>query len=501
MFLASADIICCYNGEVKPCVPQISPWSQNELEGYGNDLAGILRPIGMRALKLGRGHRRIIWLVLILGLIVLVSYRYVDFPFASGALTKEWARAKKNGIALESKDLLPSPPVQDSENAAVELIPLASQIKTAVDSAKPADIPPGTSDVNKNFAQNRRLYDAVKPLFGQIDQALKKPRYYVARDYDLSFEVLFPEFASYKSISKAYAHSAVLKARRGDVSGAIRDLKSGLKLAELISQDESLIAFLVAQAIYAIEMTGAHKVCEELAGSEPAIRRVRKEVVESAAYPNDFGHAIRVEMAWGIYMLRNTERYGGIWKMTKSIANLGSGNGDDTTINKKAPIVRTGLPKGMIARSFASEGLRYWNDVIESKEWQNKDWEALAAFMDKKADAESFSKTRKLSHIANDVLLPVFAQAGMTITKAEARKRVTRSMLLVLEYRARTGRFPASLAEAHADAEDPFLKGQKLHYATDGKSARIWSVNTDKKDDGGDPKKQDDFVVISPPIK
>jgi len=455
----------------------------------------------MRVVKLHRAQRRFVWIVLILGLIVGISYRYVDFPFASGALSKEWARAKKNGIALDSKDLLPNPAIQDSENAAVELIPLAAQVKTAVDSAKPADVPLGASDVDKNLIQNRRLYDAVKPLLGQIDQALKKPKYFVARDYDLSMEVLFPEFASYKSISKSYAHSAILKARQRDVSGAIRDLKSGLKLAELIAQDESLIAFLVAQAIYAIEMTGAHKVCEELAGSESAIRRVRKEVVETSVYPNDFGHAIRVEMCWGIYMLRNADRYGGIWKLTKSIANLGGGNSDDTTIKKSIPIVRTGFPKGLIARSFAAENLRYWNAVLESKEWKSKDWEALGKFMDKKAEDESFQKTRKISHIANDVLLPVFSQAGMTITKAEARKRITRSMLLVLEYKARTGRYPASLAEAHADADDPFLKGQKLHFATDGKSARIWSVNTDRKDDGGDPKKTDDFVVISPPIK
>jgi len=80
--------------------------------------------------------RLVRWAAVVAGIIVFASYRYADFPFAAATLGKEWERAKKNGIALESKDLLPDPAVPDGDNAALVLIPLAEQADASVKAAK-----------------------------------------------------------------------------------------------------------------------------------------------------------------------------------------------------------------------------------------------------------------------------------------------------------------------------------------------------------------------------
>ena len=65
--------------------------------------------------------------------------------------------------------------------------------------------------------------------------------------------------------------------------------------------------------------------------------------------------------------------------------------------------------------------------------------------MDQLAQAQSIEKTGKMSDVLNSLLLPEFTPVSMTLVTVEARKRTMRSLLLVLEYHAKTGQFPKTL--------------------------------------------------------
>jgi hypothetical protein len=54
------------------------------------------------------------------------------------------------------------------------------------------------------------------------------------------------------------------------------------------------------------------------------------------------------------------------------------------------------------------------------------------------------------------------------------------------------------LAEAGADTRDPFKKEASLHYKTDGKTIKIWSIGRNRKDDDGNPKNLKDISVDYP---
>jgi hypothetical protein len=430
-----------------------------------------------------------------------ICWRWLDFPFASRALEKEWTRAQKNGIPLTRDDLKPNPPLAVKDNAAPILRDIA--LKIVKDQEAPKNEPktkePSTPEAQADQAE-RAILARVEPYLAAITKASKMPGFFSDYDWDLGYELIFPELTGYKEMCKALGMRARLRNAKGDFAGAIQDIQTGFRLAQLVSQERLLlIGLLVSIAMYQIEAVAVETLAEQVSQDPAKLKRLRTVVLDPTTPPSDFQAALKSEMYNAVVVLRNIKRYGGSYRFMKSISNT-SGDSDPMYVNKSIAIRRTGKPEGMIPRAFLARYLNYWNTVIESKAWKSPDLLNLGHAMDKLAEERSVQKTGQVSDFLNTILLPVFSGAGSAVVKAEAKKRTVHSLILVLEYNAKNHRFPKNLKEAGAEAEDPFIKGAPLHYKTDGKSVQIWSVGQDKKDDGGD-RNQNEDVVSSYPVK
>jgi hypothetical protein len=419
----------------------------------------------------------------------LLSYFVVDFPFAAAGLNREVARAKVNKIPMVREDLNPNPPVKPDENAAPLMVQIARNALGDFNHVR-EKISPDARDADEiRELDNLKAAEKHLPAFLEAN---KKPSYWVDRDYDESVNLLFPEFSGFKDFSKALATRARLRAEKGDLQGSIDDLNAGLQISRHLSEEPTLIGQLVSIAIYSIESNAVAKVASNFSNDAKSLERLRREVVEKSTPPDDFDKALRGEVYMEIALLRNMQRYRGY----RGIQDLADGR--EPKPRPDIPLQRSGMPKGIVARAFMARCLGYWNHVMESTAWKERDWANLGPDMDKYALQHDISKTHHLSDSFNSIFMPVFGAAGRSYAGAEAYKRVTRSLLLVMEYSAKNHRFPTDLKQAGAEADDPYLHGVKLRYQSDGKSAKVWSVGKDGKDDGGEKKKAKDIVAMYP---
>jgi hypothetical protein len=430
-------------------------------------------------------------IVIVIG--AVIGLRRWDYPLASRELDKEWARAQKNGIPLTKDDLNPNPPIADGQNAAIEY----RRIADALSKAEPARSTQSTSNSADVGAEN---FAKVEPFLERVIAASKKSTYWAPRDYDLSSELSFLELSTYRSFAKALAFRAEKRVRAGDINGAIADLQTGFRMANHLGHEQILIGYLVGLSVYSIEIGAVERMADGISDRPDWIKQLRL-CIEASTPPNDIRPALKGEIYFELATLRNLKRYGGTWKFIKSLQSSEdslSTDSEQDKVDNGIPLQRSGKPKGMVARALTARILAYWNDVIESPAWQKGDLKELGPLMDRLATEQSFKRTHKSSYKVNDAVLPVFFQVGFAAMKAEARKQTTRSLLLVLEYRAKNGAFPVSLKEAGAEADDPFIKGSSLHYKADGKSAKVWSVGENLKDDGGESEEFKDIVSEYP---
>jgi hypothetical protein len=200
-------------------------------------------------------------------------------------------------------------------------------------------------------------------------------------------------------------------------------------------------------------------------------------VVEKSTPATHFMTALKTECYWDIVLTRNLDRVGGY----RSLGVTTDPPGKDP-FRPEIPLRRSGKPRGVVAQAFMVKSLRFWNDLMESKAWKEKDWKRVGIEMDRLYKLHDIDHSKRLSDHLNAILIMEGGRACQAYLGAEASKRVTRSFLHVLEYCAKNGAFPASLREANAEAMDPLASGEPLQYFTDGKSAKVWSVGKYAKD-------------------
>jgi hypothetical protein len=433
--------------------------------------------------------------IFILAVIVLPTCWFViDIPFASHDMDREWARAQKNGFPLTADALKPAVPVRPEDNAA----PLLKQALALVDARLDLQLQSLDKSVKAGGptpTRREQILSRAAPALDVLAKAVEKPRLWADRDYDLYIEQQFPEYKACKGLVRALCVRAEERAATGDLAGAGRDLRVGRRLAALIATDPPMLARFVAMALDKMLDLRVERIAAGLGRNASALTALRKQAVEANPLHLDFRSALRTEMYCGLALTRNARRYG-----------IGFGRREDTDsdsnrmyVDKTAPIERKGPPTTIFARASEARALEGWNDLLESSEWQSGDALAISR-AEARIEADMDRRfTHRLSYSLIAVLFPVFSEAGKALLRAEAQRGVVDSLLKVLEYRARHGAFPKTLAAAGADAADPFAKGRHLLYLATSTSAKVWSVGVNGVDDGGNSKNDKDIVAMYPP--
>ncbi len=437
-------------------------------------------------LQRGKVSRPVLVILIIFGILIVlpvlvffIGIGPIDIAPASRDLDSAVVAYRAAGLPWEAKDLAPNPPVPDYDNAA----PLINKASTYFqDKIWQKDEDKITKAlIAGDYALAEKTLAPYNPALDLVAQATKLKGLDFHYDWDMGAFVLFPQFAYLKSLTKCLSYRARVEASKGDFKGTDRDLQEGLKLADLTGQTPTLISMLVKIAQQAIVFRAYAQCADELKGNAEALDTMEKSL---ASYQGgaDFLFAIRGEQYMGIALLRNIDQYGGLLALKRSLE--GSPDGDSPPQPKLNPatLQRTGLASGMWARAFMDRHLRYWTEFVTTAKRMN-DPLAFSKTMDQQAMARE-TTNRTLSGLLNEILLPVFSQAGVAVVRSQAEQETTEALLEAVEIQIKTGKLPTSIDQIPGTWIDPFDK-KPLKLAMVGNSLRIYSVGNNLKDFGG----------------
>lgn len=399
--------------------------------------------------------------------------QYVDFPWASHELESTVAESRRLGLPWVASDLRPKPELTFEENAGPEIqraCQLVGQIKGSTNASNDA-----TKALNEgDFAKAQDAVDLFAEPLAVIEKAVAKPKSYIERDYDLGPDLLLPEYAWEKSICKVLGVRSQIQASKGNVDASMADIRRMGRLTQLMESEPILIGMLVEIACESIRL----RAVEALAGDwkdNPAALEKLDQTILATLPKTDIKFTLRGEVYMAVALCRNFEKFGGLnaVEMTSS--------GEQRKPVDPRDLDRTGYPKGLMARAFLTRALQFWNAFFATAK-DGEDPLALTKRLDQlmKADASHTG----LSYRINDILMPVFSQAGIACVRMVALQRCTDAFLKVMAYRAQHRSFPSTLADAGASLIDPF-DGQPLRYRHNTDSCRVYSVGADGDDNGG----------------
>jgi len=102
-------------------------------------------------------------------------------------------------------------------------------------------------------------------------------------------------------------------------------------------------------------------------------------------------------------------------------------------------------------------------------------------------------------HLLTDMLLPATARIRVVHAQMVARIHITQTGLALIQHQRTHGAFPETLATLKIDSlQDPF-SDEVLGYRRDGEGFVLYSVGTDRKDNGGtprQPKQKADYDIV-----
>jgi hypothetical protein len=416
----------------------------------------------------------VVGVLLFCGLGGWATWRFSDFGQADAELDRAIADAKAAGLPWVAEDMNPKPPVKDEENAApfitraLKLRTQSGSIKSALSKFKQAQTDfdePGKADSLKELG----------PMMAMARQAGDQPRCDFKRDWDQGAWLLLPEFAVEKDLCKLLSAQAVIEAKAGQTANALKDLRRAVRIGEHGGSEPILIGAMVGIACDAIALRGAEQIAEAWHGDAGRLSVLRKALSDLGPEP-DFMYALRGEVYMGISVNRNLR---GIRDLV-ALNSLADGGDSSEKYPKPDKLVRDGKPQTVFGRIFLCRHLQMWTRV-----WKDPGLTNDPLAIGKKLDEiQAKEEQAGWSHLLNRILMPVFTQAGQAVVKMHATRSVGRGLVAALEFKARQGAYPKSLAEAGFEELDPF-SGKPLGLIVDGDKCRVYSVGPDRKDNHG----------------
>lgn len=419
----------------------------------------------------------------------------IDLEIVASKLDGRIEEARKAGIPLTQDALkLPSDTPQARELEA-KMVALATRLN-----AKNGDDTLlntiGKAVNSRNLQQADQL---LKPLNTDLDQVaidLKEHKFPIG-DLDFGYLTAFEAAYSSREVARALGYRSRTRAGLKDVEGALGDIRTLMTLKERLNEMRvypgdvrALIAFSQAQnclahAIYEFqEDPGPLKQIDTLLAELKQIQDP-ENFLETEIY-------MGLSSVRNIYLINKYDDLGALLKEHPDARDL---------------LQRDGKPKELWARANMATYLAMATEIVNAR-GKHDDPADEARRLDEISN-RWLDKTGREHVFIEKFWTSLFKMVFDRQKQSLARIDCTKALLKVCEFRIANGRLPKSLAEANFNAIDPF-SGVAYKYKVNGASFRIYSVNVDGKDDGGqtagemrrkgveDPATSDLAVAIPP---
>jgi hypothetical protein len=408
-------------------------------------------------------------------LAVLITYGAIKCQASriGDRLPQEVAKLKALGAALEPGDLEPNPPIPTGQNAAHLLNPLIEEFKKIKEEKFYKDFEKRLSESSRNRtpaeddSQTVATMRRLEPFLQRVDKVNWTPRLYFKRDWTLGASVMFPEYAYLKQIAKLEADRSRIAVKAGDPQTSLSALKTCFKLSDLVSQEPTIIAALVAVSIHTIGYVALENHLERFQGNRGAVKDVLA-ILQS--FPGKFD--LKRPLDGEIVMTRQ-------WLRSAS-ADEFSGAGNEGYSTDSDRVLAVALRDPAVRRMYEVRYLELWSKAFAVLPADHTDWRGLqkaAEVVDKE-----LQKPATVDSYLNQLLYPVLGQYPLAAGEMQARHRL--AILAAMLLLDRSNGLPADLKKYGSLAIDP-MDGLPVRYIRKGSGFKIWSNGKDQFDNGG----------------
>jgi hypothetical protein len=416
--------------------------------------------------------------LLFVAALLQMSKRFVDVLDGDSNLEALVAQAKAAGYPFEASELAVHG-VPDSNNGYIPLKQLFLN--------KQNPLPKDTREVTDYWLLGKRELDPnVAELIRRAKVVAAKTQFDAKRDYDQSYNLQFPEYSYYKSVTNALAYDAVHRARHGDDEGAARSLELARNAALQLSEDLPYIGALVNVSCQSIFYRAVGNVAHEMRGRPASLKKLLP-LIEAEIPVTPLGSTLHLEFYGALSMLRN---YSG----AEMLRMYDIGAMDSVEEAESKPLVRGGLPKSAVNRSILTKVIqRYleYESIYKTEPDRRQAVEKMALVADRAYLTVSDGLVRTLA--------PSYGQADIAYRKPLVFREFARWAIEIAI--AHPNGYPETLPSR----PDPAFGGT-LQYRKFGPYYTLYSTGLDKVDNGGqyadvgksNPEKGDDFGVYFP---
>ena len=425
--------------------------------------------------------------------------------FASTRKLEQAARQRGEPLTLaelQAKYL----PIPDAENAAVKLMalwetedpvfwkafvngsrPMPDRADEKYDPALPflgaqAQRIPRLGALDSNSLAAAEAYLSAKAShLEQVRAALRLPRCRFPLTLQDGPDALLPHLAWVKSEAQNFRIVALVAAERGNKDAALTALKAVAQTGQLLASEPPLISQLVRLSCLNLALNGVEQLLSRQQLTAAELEKLR-QFLEEHSLPGVARWALVGERPFSLSVF-NPEF------LVRAATNSSAPGNPSNPLNE-AQAIRAGVGLMRFTGYSAADRrlmLETFNEAIDLAGQETPEsLQRIETLFDEVA-----VKARKFPpKLFSSMMLPSLQKVPSRFASFEARRRAGLTALAVERFRlAHDGRIPETLAElvpgyAAAIALDPF-DGSALRFRKLDRGFVIYSVGSDRKDDGG----------------
>ncbi|HCU35567.1 MAG TPA: hypothetical protein DGT21_08950 [Armatimonadetes bacterium] len=428
--------------------------------------------------------------VILLAIVVLAAGVWTFYNVKwNRRLAGEIENWKAIGLPLQVSEAIP-PPAGRAENAAPLYLQVFGINLEAASPAAPADgiVLSGVSVADRETLISYLEATDRAPLAPAVADLLRRPEVRATLDvlrkasvlprasfpvnWELGFAAPMPHLGKLREAARLVTCTALLTAEEGDIAGGLEWCATGVRMAQHVTQEPTLVAQLSGMAMQAMAMDATADITSAVAVPAEISKPLREALAELDIL-GDYGQAMRLEVALGRATFEQLREH------PEQLQSALAGDSDGERL--VSGIYSTWLWNPVYAYDMATY-MRLSATQYEACRLPWRQGRQTLEKTDKEVAGLTYARLTR-------VLAPASERVLQRRDTSLARSQLCRVALELKAYKARNGHYPDTPAELQQhlawDIPEDVFSGESLIYRLSGEGFVLYSTGPDAIDNGG----------------
>jgi hypothetical protein len=401
-------------------------------------------------------------------LVGLSVWNMSGFAASAAKSPEQWKQWEANGLPTSKEQVVLAPPITERDSAQDFLQKAAALDR---DGKRPPAPKMLFSSESWHSGDMKRYLAARQDVVAQLVFAGETKGLRLRMDWDRVSGTYFYHEETLFALADLLDDDAQLKAE-ADWRGAVRSIRAARRLAfaeAQIPSDRNVFnaCYRDKSALFA-----AGYCASKFADNPEALRALRQTLEETRWKPDPM-----IMIRAGVYInLRDFRFY-----TDQQILDFARGNQEPwEPLRRRA---RPGPPASIMSRAVFAEIMAVWNEFYPQMLGPRADFDQIEMAMDARVQALANSSSTSQKIASQHIFVPSAGTLN-SIKDQQAEQGLAIAFVRALEYRSLHHAWPPNLKSIGVTALD-LIDGKPLRYRTSPTGLRIWSIGSDRRDDGG----------------